>query len=153
MNIKIYKDPKELGKAAGAQAAELIRSAIEVNGGANIILATGASQFETLNQLVSVPGIDWKKVVMFHLDEYIGLPITSPASFRKYLLERFLSKVTPIKTSYLINGETDAETECIRLGELITNFPIDVALVGIGAFLYYRFVHKKSQYEQIVEKQ
>ena len=107
MNINISGNPKELGKAAGAKAAELIRKAIELNGGANIILATGTSQFETLNQLVSETGIDWSKVVMFHLDEYIGLPITSPASFRKYLQERFLSKVTDLKGSIFDRWETD----------------------------------------------
>ena len=139
MNIQINKNPQELGRAAGNAAAQLIREAIDSKGAANIILATGTSQFETLNQLTAEPNIEWNKVAMFHLDEYIGLPITSPASFRKYLLERFLSKVTPIKTSYLINGEADAETECDRLGELITNFPIDVALVGIGENAHLAF--------------
>ena len=79
-------------------AARLIREAIETNGTANIILATGTSQFETLNQLVS-EDIDWSKVTMFHLDEYIGLPITHPASFRKYLQERFISKVSSLKAA------------------------------------------------------
>ncbi len=132
MNIHITANPKELGKEAGAAAAQLIREAIESNGSANIILATGTSQFETLSQLLNEKDIDWSKVVMFHLDEYIGLPITHPASFRKYLQERFLAKVPLLKNVYLINGETDAEAECKRLGNLITDHPIDVALVGIG---------------------
>ena len=132
MNIHVAQNPLELGKAAGAAAAELIREAIEVNGGANIILATGTSQFETLNQLISEREIDWSKTVMFHLDEYIGLPITAPASFRKYLKERFLSRVPMLKATHLINGEANAEAECDRIGKLITEYPIDVALVGIG---------------------
>ena len=98
MKIEIYNSAHELGKAAAKNAAQLIRKAIETNGAANIILATGTSQFEILNQLIS-ENIDWSKVVMFHLDEYIDLPITHPASFRKYLQERFLSKVPSLKDS------------------------------------------------------
>src|SRR5882672_6136312 len=132
MNIQIFKNPQLLGKAAGTDAARLIREAIDTNGTANIILATGISQFETLNQLINEKDIDWGKVSMFHLDEYIGLPITSPASFRKYLQERFLSKIPRIKAAYLINGEGNAEAECDHLDNLIASHPIDVALVGIG---------------------
>src|SRR5687767_10287782 len=131
MEIKIADTPSELGKSAGTVAAIAIRETIASTGKANIILATGTSQFETLRQLVS-EDIDWSKVVMFHLDEYIGLPITHPASFRKYLQEKFISKISPLKASYLVNGEVDPETECDRLGKLITSHPIDVALVGVG---------------------
>ena len=132
MKIIVAKDPQELGKTAGTDAGNLIRRAITENGSANIILATGTSQFETLKQLISEPGIDWTRVVMFHLDEYIGLPITANASFRKYLKERFIDQVPGLKQAHLINGEGNANTECIRLGKLITEHPIDVALVGIG---------------------
>jgi len=132
MEIFITKDPFELGKEAGKATAELIQKTIEEKGSANVILATGTSQFETLSQLVSEKGIDWSKVVMFHLDEYIELPVTHVASFRKYLKERFLEKVPALKAVYLINGEGDPEVECKRLGELINQHPIDVALVGIG---------------------
>ena len=120
-----------LGEKAGKRAAELINKAIRVKGQANIILATGASQFETLNTLIKEE-IDWSKVVMFHLDEYIDLPESSPASFRKYLKERFISQVPPLKAVYLIDGEGDAVDECERLNEIIEKHPIDVALVGIG---------------------
>jgi glucosamine-6-phosphate deaminase len=139
MNIQINKNPTELGRAAGIAAAQLIREAIDSRCTANIVLATGTSQFETINQLIAEPNIEWNKVVMFHLDEYIGLPITSPASFRKYLLERFLSKVYSIKASYLIDGGTDPKAECDRLGELIGNLPIDLALVGIGENAHLAF--------------
>src|ERR1700730_3589163 len=131
MKIIVADNPIELGKSAGRTAAQLIRTAIEKNGKANIILATGTSQFETLNQLIK-EDINWSKVVMFHLDEYIGLPESSPASFRKYLKERFLEKVPPLKESYLVNGETNPVIECKRLSEIIERNPIDVALVGIG---------------------
>ena len=132
MEIKIYSTSEELGKVAGARAALLTREAIKTNGSANLVLATGTSQFETLKQLLLEPGIDWKKVVMFHLDEYIGLPITHPASFRKYLMDRFISKVPALKDFHLIYGEADPKAECERLNRVIMQHPIDVALVGIG---------------------
>ena len=132
MKIVISNNAKELGHAAGHVAAALIRRAISEKGSANIILATGISQFETLNQLISEPGIDWSKVVMFHLDEYIGLPSTAKASFRNYLKERFIDKIHSLKAAHLINGEADAEAECMRLADLIGKHPVDVALVGIG---------------------
>lgn len=132
MKIIRTKDHFELGAAAGKAAAELIVKAIEDKGFANIILATGTSQFETINQLIESKEIDWSKVNMFHLDEYIGLPLSHPASFRKYLKERFLDKVAPLNAVYLINGEAVVEEECARLNEIIRQHPIDVALVGIG---------------------
>ncbi len=132
MRIHIENDPAALGRQAGKEAGELIAKAIRERNGANIILATGTSQFETLNRLVLEKDIDWSKVTMFHLDEYIGLPDTHPASFRKYLKERFLTKVPPLRAVHLINGETNPEAECVWLGDLITQHPIDVALVGIG---------------------
>ncbi len=145
MNIKVFENPHELGKAAGIKAAQLIRETISNNGSANIILATGTSQFETLNQLISEKNIDWSQVTMFHLDEYIGLPITHPASFRKYLRERFLSKVPALKAAYLINGETEAE--CERLNNLISKHPIDVALVGIGENGHLAFNDPPADFE------
>lgn len=132
MKIHILNNPKEIGSAAGALAASLIKNAINQNGLANIILATGTSQFETLNTLVADKKIAWEKVVMFHLDEYIGLPVISKASFRNYLQERFIDRISPLKAVNLINGEVDPKIECRRLNELISEHPIDVALIGIG---------------------
>ena len=132
MNVSIQKGPKELGQEAGTKAATLIKQAISSKGSAAIILATGSSQFETISTLIKDEGIDWQKVTMFHLDEYIGLPIANKASFRKYLKERFLDKVGPLKAVHLIDGENDPVKECSRLAALIAASPIDVALVGIG---------------------
>ncbi|MFT3746913.1 MAG: glucosamine-6-phosphate deaminase [Agriterribacter sp.] len=132
MKIDISGNAQELGQKSGKKAAEYIKVAIENKGTANIILATGASQFETLNELIRETSIDWSRVTMFHLDEYIDLPESSPASFRKYLKERFINKVPALKTCYLINGETDPLAECARLNAIIQKHPIDVALVGIG---------------------
>ena len=147
MQIHISQNPHELGKMAGQQAAGQIRESIEVKGSANLILATGISQFETLNQLISEKNIDWSKVVMFHLDEYIDLPITHPASFRKYLQERFLAKIPAIKAAHLINGESDPQAECERLGNLIAGHPIDVALVGIGENSHLAFNDPPADFE------
>lgn len=146
MKIRISKNQEKPGKAAGKDAAVLIREVLEKNGIANIILATGASQFETLDQLIA-EDINWSKVVMFHLDEYIGIPVTHNASFRKYLKERFLEKVPPLQAVYLINGETDAVAECDRLGKLISRHPVDVALVGIGENGHLAFNDPPADFE------
>jgi len=131
MEIIIKNNPVELGKAAGSLAAQIIQDVIKSKGEATIILATGTSQFETLQQLTS-EDIDWSKVTMFHLDEYIGLPKTSPASFRRYLEKRFIKKVEPLKEIHLINGEVEPAEECRRLNNMIRLITVDVALVGIG---------------------
>ncbi|SHM60541.1 glucosamine-6-phosphate deaminase [Chitinophaga jiangningensis] len=146
MKVIRSHDPKALGTMAGKAAAALIRDTIREKGTANIILATGTSQFETIHQLIR-EDIDWSKVNMFHLDEYIALPETHPASFRKYLKERFLEKVPPLKNAYLVNGETDPEAECSRLGKLIQDHPIDVALVGIGENGHLAFNDPPADFE------
>lgn len=147
MNTCIYSGSVALGKAAGKFAAQLILEAIASKGTANIILATGTSQFETLKELVADKSIDWSKVVMFHLDEYISLPVTHLASFRKYLQDRFLSKVPPLKNAWVINGETNPEEECKRLGNLIQKHPIDVALIGIGENGHIAFNDPPADFE------
>jgi glucosamine-6-phosphate deaminase len=147
MEICITDDHIELGKSAGTVAAGFIRKAIAERGQVNIVLATGVSQFETLKQLTSEKGIDWSKAVMFHLDEYIGLPESSPASFRKYLKERFLDKIPPLKAAYLVNGDDNPESECLRLNGIIASHPIDVALVGIGENGHLAFNDPPADFE------
>lgn len=132
MNITISENAVALGQAAGKLAARLIKEAITERGEAFIILATGASQFETLNTLIQDEGIDWRAVTMFHLDEYINLPEQHPASFRKYLKERVLEKTGPLKAAYLINGERNPQEVIAELSDRISRHTIDVALVGIG---------------------
>jgi len=132
LNLHLFNTPKDLGQAAGKMGASLIKKAIQEKGFANIILATGTSQFETIQCLISDGEIKWENVQMFHLDEYIGLSDQHKASFRNYLKERFIPWVPKLKKAYLIDGETDATLECKRLGELILENPIDVAFVGIG---------------------
>jgi len=129
----IYKTKPETGKAAATEAAKAIKKTIQKNGEANILLATGASQFEMLENLVVAKGIDWSKVTMFHLDEYIELPANHQASFRKYLKERFVDKLPGLKAVHFVNGDAkDPQQECRRIGAVIAANPIDVAMIGIG---------------------
>ena len=131
MEIGIYKNKLECSQAAGKKAAEILKEAIAKKGKATFIAATGASQFDFLQTLIADKEIDWSKTRMFHLDEYIGLPESHPASFRRYLQERFISKVNPGEV-VLVNGETDPVEECKRLGKLIAEGEVDVAFVGVG---------------------
>ena len=131
MKIIVKNDPADLGRDAGSQAAGIIRTALNDKGFANIILATGTSQFETLKQLI-LEEVNWNQVTMFHLDEYIGLPESSPASFRKYLKERFIQKTGGLRAVHLINGENNPAAECVRLNKIIGHTQIDLALLGIG---------------------
>lgn len=131
MEIKVFNTKAALGQGAAEQAADIVRRAIAERGIAYLIAATGASQFEFLDALVQQK-IDWTKVIFFHLDEYVGLPISHPASFRRYLIERIVERVRP-RAFHLINGEAvHVRDECSRLGELISEHTIDAAFVGIG---------------------
>ncbi len=133
MEVVILDSKEELGHRAAQQGAAEIRAALDERGYANIILATGASQFSILDELTAVAGINWPAVTAFHLDEYVGLPATHPASFRLYLQQRFLNKLPqPPRAFHAINGEGDSQEECRRLGALIRQCPIDVAFVGVG---------------------
>ena len=133
MHIGIYDSKEALGAHAAALGAEKIRRAIAAKGRSSIILATGASQFEMLNALVAESGIDWSRVNAFHLDEYIGIDKAHPASFRKYLQERFVSKVPPLAAFHFIEGETpDTDAEIRRINALAEKEEIDLAFIGIG---------------------
>lgn len=145
MEIVISLNKQILGKMAAQKGTELIRKAILDSGKANIIVATGASQFEMLGELVK-EDIDWSFVRAFHLDEYIGISETHPASFRKYLKERFVDIVSPMQFNY-VNGDTDPYEECIRLGKLIIQHPIDVAFVGIGENSHLAFNDPPADFE------
>jgi len=131
MIIRVFDDNNSLAGAAASQAAAAIRTAIALRGRARIVAATGASQFAFLEELTAVPSVDWKRVELFHLDEYIGLPMNQPASFCKYLQERLIGK-TGITNCHLMKGDANP-AEVIQLTtEAILQSPIDVAFVGIG---------------------
>lgn len=145
MEIVISENKQILGKKAAQLGAELIRNAILENGEANIIVATGASQFEMLSELVK-EDILWSVVRAFHLDEYIGLSEIHPASFRKYLKERFVDLVSPMEFNY-VDGSGNPEEECIRLEKIISKHPIDVAFVGIGENSHLAFNDPPADFE------
>ncbi len=133
MQVVISDTKQQLGERAASDGAGLIRHAIETRGEATIIVATGASQFEMLEALTGSAGIDWSKVTCFHLDEYAGMPMSHPASFRKYLKERFVDKLPTAPAAFhYINAEEDCAAECQRLGALIKDHTVDVAFIGIG---------------------
>lgn len=140
MKWRVFDDKQQMGSEAASHGAELIRKAIADRGEANLIVATGASQFEMLESLVAAEGIDWQKITVFHLDEYVGLGFTHPASFRGYLWTRFASKLpVPVRQFYYLDGEGDCEAECERVGAALASHPIDVAFVGIGENAHLAF--------------
>jgi len=145
MEIIISESKEELGKKAARNGANIIRKTISENGSANIIVATGASQFEMLSELVT-EDIDWSMVTGFHLDEYIGISESHPASFKKYLKERFVEKIDMKEFNY-VNGNTDVEIECERLNNLIKRYKIDVAFIGIGENAHIAFNDPPANFE------
>lgn len=132
MEIYIAETKIETSRVGAVTASRKLQAAINRNGHASFIVATGASQFDFLNVLTNDSNINWKKTTMFHLDEYIGIPDTHPASFRKYLRERLVDIVQP-GTVHFLNGEAICpQSECDRLNSIISEERIDVAFVGIG---------------------
>lgn len=137
MNIKFLEDSVELGEATAQHCARILNKAIAEKNSARLLLSTGKSQFETIRYLINQE-VDWEKVEMFHLDEYVDLSEKHQASFRKYLKERFTSKVT-LKESYFVDGEGNIEENIKNLNMVIRESPIDVALIGIGENAHIAF--------------
>ena len=131
MTIKTFSSKAEMAEAAANEAASLIREAIAQRGQARIIAATGASQFDFLDALTKIAGMEWDRVEMFHLDEYVGISDQAPASFCKYLRERLIEKVG-IKKYHLLDGTQDPATVIARVTAEIRRASIDVAFVGVG---------------------
>ncbi|MFW6100543.1 MAG: glucosamine-6-phosphate deaminase [Bacteroidota bacterium] len=147
MKIQIYSTKKDTSQKAAQQAAEILKEAINRNNKATFIAATGLSQTDFLDYLSQDTDIDWSKTEMFHLDEYVGIPETHPASFRKYLKERFIDKVNP-GTVHLINGSTETpEDEVKRLNQLMSGKEIDVAFIGIGENGHIAFNDPPADFE------
>mgnify|MGYP001280896631 FL=1 len=145
MIINISRTSGEMAQRAAACAAQAISRTIAQNGEARILLSTGESQIEAIRYLTEME-VEWDKVVMFHLDEYINLAETHKASFRKYLKERFIQVVNP-KKAYLVNGEGNVEENIATLTEELEKAPIDVALVGIGENAHIAFNDPPADFE------
>ena len=146
LQIKILADKDSLGRAAAEHAVFSLQRAIRQHGSARIIAATGASQFEFLDALTSVAEIDWERVELFHLDEYVGLPMTHPASFRKYLFERFINKVG-ITRYHFLDGAGNAMATIERIGKELQRMPVDLAFVGIGENAHLAFNDPPADFE------
>lgn len=142
----VFENKRALGEAAADQAAAVIRSAIGARGSARILAGTGASQFEFLEALAKRRDVDWSRVDMFHLDEYIGFPADHPASFRRYLLERLI-RPTGMTRYHLLDGNQDPEEVCRRAGAAIREAPIDCAFVGIGENGHLAFNDPPADFE------
>ena len=132
MQTRVFPDKVSLGEAAAGEAASALRDTLARQGRACVVAATGASQFEFLEELVRAPDVDWRRTVFFHLDEYVGLPATHPASFRRYLKERLADRIHPGAFHFIEGDRPDPEAEARRVGELIRGCEIDLAFVGIG---------------------
>jgi len=147
MNVAIFDSELQLAQAAADEAADIIVQAIAARGLAFLIAATGASQFEFLEALVQRPNIDWAQTTFFHLDEYVGMPASHPASFRRYLKERIVDRVHP-GAFHFINGDSpDPVAECMRIGKLLSRQTIDAAFVGIGENGHLAFNDPPANFE------
>ncbi len=146
MNVRVLSDSKSMGAAAAKQAADSLRDTLHRKGSARIVAATGASQFEFLEALTASPDIQWDRVEMFHLDEYVGLSATHPASFRKYLRERLIEK-TGILKYHLLDGDSDARSVIQKVSKELSSAPIDIAFVGIGENAHLAFNDPPADFE------
>ncbi|QEG43381.1 glucosamine-6-phosphate deaminase [Roseimaritima ulvae] len=146
MRIEIASDVDEMGRLAAERAAAILRDAISDNRRARMIVATGASQFTVLEHLTKQPDIDWQLVDGFHLDEYIGIDRSHPASFCRYLDERLVQKV-PLGSFQFLDAGDSPQENVQRIGELVSGQPIDVALVGIGENGHLAFNDPPADFE------
>jgi glucosamine-6-phosphate deaminase len=146
MILKVFEDKATLSRAAAEQAVAAIRRAIGERGWARIVAATGAAQFAFLEALTTAEGIDWARVEMFHLDEYVGLATTHPASFCKFLRERLIDKVG-MGRYHLLDGTGDAQEVARRTGEALKAEAVDVAFVGIGENGHLAFNDPPADFE------
>jgi glucosamine-6-phosphate deaminase len=147
MLLRVFNNRVTLGHAAAAQAAIAIRRAIAERGHARIIAATAASQLEFLDSLTKAQGIDWSKVEAFHLDEYIGLPVSHPGSFRKMLLEQLVQK-TGIFNYHLLDGDAADPLDVVqRVGKQLASRPVDIAFLGIGENGHIAFNDPPADFE------
>jgi glucosamine-6-phosphate deaminase len=148
MKKYVFKTKDEMAAAAASSVVQALKHAIRARGQANIVLGTGNSQYEMYQHLVASKDVDWFKVVMFHLDEYIGLEPGHPAALRTYLMRNFVDKVGPLRAMYLVKGEAaDPVQECKRLAVLIQAHPIDVACIGFGENGHLAFNDPPADFE------
>jgi glucosamine-6-phosphate deaminase len=140
LNVYIYDSRPKMGAAAAAVVAAEIRRLIEEQGRAVGIFASAPSQNEFLAELVEAPGIDWSRVIGFHLDEYLGMDDRAPQSFRRFLLDRLVNKVA-LRDFHGLRGESgDGAAESARYGKLLAATPPDFGVLGIGENGHLAFI-------------
>jgi len=132
LKVKISPDRLAMGQAAGQAVAEKMRAILKTKPRLFTVFASAPSQNEFLDELSRSPGIDWKRVTAFHLDEYVGLPGTAPQNFGNFLRVRLFEKVHPGAVHYLDGVAEDLEAECVRYATLLETNPFDIACIGIG---------------------
>lgn len=147
MRVQICDSKLSLAAAAAEKAAAAIRQAASEHGRARIVAATGVSQFEFLQALTNAPQVAWAKVELFHLDEYVGLPMSHPASFRKFLMDRLVSKTGIRKVHFLEGDGPDPEQVARRVGQELAEAPVDVLLAGIGENGHLAFNDPPADFE------
>ena len=147
VKIEVFKTRAECGAAAAEKGAVILKEALAEKKRASFIVATGASQFDFLTALTQKDGIDWSKTTMYHLDEYIGLDETHPASFRRYLKERLVDVVQPGTVHFIRGEEDDPAVECDRMNDIIMRDTIVVAFVGIGENGHLAFNDPPADFE------
>jgi glucosamine-6-phosphate deaminase len=132
VRIEVYADSARMGQAAAAAAAEIITAGVASRGSARIVIGTGPSQNTVIGALVRLPSLDWSRVEVFHLDEYVGISADHPASFRRWLKDRVTDVVHPAGVHYLHGDAADPEAECRRYAGLLDAAPVDVTFLGFG---------------------
>ena len=152
MHILVHKDRLAMGQAAAAAAAARLKEACKTKGSATLVVATGSSQFEVLEALAAAEGVPWGRITVYHLDEYVGLASDHPASFRRYLRERFISRLPePPRVFHEVGAEagTDPIDECYRLASLVPLGDFDVAMIGIGENAHLAFNDPPADFETV----
>ena len=138
MRIHLSDDAEAMSAAAALHAERVLADTIAANGQARVIAATGNSQLGFLHRLATSTRVDWSRVELFHLDEYIGLSDGHPAGFRRVLREHFVDR-TGIPIFHELDGNGDVDAVLRTIGDAITRAPIDVAFVGIGENAHLAF--------------
>ena len=146
MHIKIAESRPAMGKYVAETAAEHLQKVLGEQAEANLVVATGSSQFEVLDRLVQTPGIEWARINGFHLDEYLGLPITHSASFCGYLKQRFVDRV-PLKSFFYLDGTLPADELVRKACETLRERRIDLMLCGIGENAHLAFNDPPADFE------
>lgn len=147
MFLRGFNDTASLSRAAAEQTSNAIRRAIDERGHARIVAATGAAQFQFLEILTRLGGIDWPRVEVFHLDEYIGLPASHPASFRKFLTDRLVSRTGIVQFHGLEGDDADPVAAVREAGKQLSSAPVDLAIIGVGENGHIAFNDPPADFE------